>query len=179
MCSQGASANPGPNAPLGNLCGTARQPQASAQAALNQWKAAGFPASKMLLGLPLYGYVSKSTATHLSAIAIPPPGFQLQEYKERVLGLPARSSPFPAQCALPTKGEDLGEPNFLDGKHERAKKGPEVEVEAAAGDLSSYYGQQIPFNQIVALGALKKSGSVYVQNNGYTEGTDINLPRSV
>ena len=51
---------------------------------------------------------------------------------------------------------------------------PEVEAEAAAGDLSAWFGQQIPFNQIVALGALKKSGSVYVQNNGYTEGTVIN-----
>ena len=174
MSSQGASANPGPNAPLGNLCGTSRQPQASAQAALNQWKAAGFPANKMLLGLPLYGYVSKSTATHLFGIALPPPGFQLQEYKERVMGIPTRSSPFPAQCALPNKDEDFGEPNFLDGKHERAKNAPEVEAEAAAGDLSAWFGQQIPLNQIVALGALKKSGSVYVQNNGYTEGTVIN-----
>lgn len=90
------------------------------------------------------------------------------------MGIPTRSSPFPAQCALPNKDEDFGEPNFLDGKHERAKNAPEVEAEAAAGDLSAWFGQQIPFNQIVALGALKKSGSVYVQNNGYTEGTVIN-----
>lgn len=89
------------------------------------------------------------------------------------MGLPTRSSPFPAQCAIPNKDEDFGEPNFLDGMHERVKKAPEVEAEAA-GDLSAYWGQQIPFNQIVALGALKKSGSVYVQNNGYTEGQLIN-----
>ena len=39
------------------------------------------------------------------------------------------------------------------------------------GDLSSYYGQQIAFNQIVALGALTKTSSgTYVQANGYTEG---------
>ena len=124
----------------------------------------------MLLGLPLYGYVSQSTATTLTGIAMPPAGFQLDEYKERVLNLPRRNR-F-AACPMPTKGE--GEPTFLDGKHERTNIGPEVKVEAAAGDLSSYFGQQIPFNQITALGALKKSGSVYVQANGYTEGEYLN-----
>lgn len=34
--------------------------------AFKQWTKAGFPASKLLLGLALYGYVSKSTATKLS-----------------------------------------------------------------------------------------------------------------
>lgn len=121
----------------------------------------------MLLGLPLYGYVSKSTATTLNGIAMPPPGLQVEEYRERVLNLPRRNPM--AACPLPVQGE--GEPNFLEGAHERAKKAPEtVHTEAAAGDLSAYFGQQIPFNQIVALGALKKSGSVYVQTNGYTEG---------
>jgi chitinase len=43
----GASGTPGPNAPMGNLCGTSKQPQASAQAAVSQWKAAGFPANKV------------------------------------------------------------------------------------------------------------------------------------
>ncbi|KAH8096611.1 glycoside hydrolase family 18 protein [Cristinia sonorae] len=169
----GASSNPGPNAPLGNLCGTSRQPQASAQAALAQWTAAGFPASKLLLGLPLYGYVSKSTARTLTGIALPPAGFDLAAYKERVMNLPVRNPNF--ACALPVKGdEELGEPVFLDGNHERvkeAKKVPEVEAKAA-GDLSSYFGQQIAFNQIVALGALKKSGSVYVEANGFTQAWD-------
>ncbi|KAK0216319.1 glycoside hydrolase family 18 protein [Armillaria fumosa] len=67
----GASANPGPNAPLGNPCGSSSQPEANAQAALSQWQKAGFPASKMLLGLALYGYVSKSTATRLSNSYVP------------------------------------------------------------------------------------------------------------
>lgn len=121
----------------------------------------------MLLGLPLYGYVSKSTATTLTGIAMPPAGFQLEDYKERVLNLPRRNPV--AACPLPTKGE--GEPNFLNGKHERAKKAPEgVHTEGAAGDLSAYFGQQIAFGQLVALGALQKSGNVYVQANGYTEG---------
>jgi len=167
----GASANPGPNAPLGNLCGTSRQPQASAQAALQQWTAAGFPASKLLLGLPLYGYVSQSTATTLTGIALPPAGFDLEAYKERVMGLPVRKQVF--ACPLPGKQAD-GEPVFLNGKHERSKvKNAATGVSTKAeGDLSSYFGQQIAFNQIVALGALQKSGSVYVQANGFTEGWD-------
>ncbi|GLB44487.1 putative glyco_18 [Lyophyllum shimeji] len=67
----GASSKPGPNAPLGNLCGTAKDPQASAHSAFVQWTKAGFPASKLLLGLPLYGYVSKSTAKKLSGSLLP------------------------------------------------------------------------------------------------------------
>ncbi|KAF9458110.1 glycoside hydrolase family 18 protein [Collybia nuda] len=69
----GASSKPGPNAPLGNLCGSSSQPRASAQAALSQWTKAGMPASKLLLGLALYGYVSKSTAKKLSGSLMPDP----------------------------------------------------------------------------------------------------------
>lgn len=62
----GSGANPGPNAPLSNKCGTSGQPNANAKAALAQWTKAGFPANKLLLGLPNYGYCSKSKATRLS-----------------------------------------------------------------------------------------------------------------
>ncbi|KAL0959763.1 hypothetical protein HGRIS_011453 [Hohenbuehelia grisea] len=57
----GGLAPPGPNAPLGNSSSTAL----TAEGALAQWTAAGFPASKILLGLPLYGYVIKSSATSI------------------------------------------------------------------------------------------------------------------
>ena len=164
----GASSTPGPNAPLGNLCGTSRQPQASAEAAFAQWTAAGFPANKMLLGLPLYGYVSNSTATTLTGIAMPPPGHDPRKYKERVLGLPTKNPVIACPLVRETFKED---PNFLDGKHERSKLRTDGAKTSAAGDLSSYYGQQIAFNQIVALGALTKTSSgTYVQANGYTEG---------
>ncbi|KAI0686381.1 glycoside hydrolase superfamily [Cytidiella melzeri] len=149
----GASSTPGPNAPLGNLCGTSQQPQVSAEAAFAQLTAAGFPANKMLLGLPLYR-------------------FNIQKYMEHVLGVPTRN-PVP-MC--PLVWEAFKEkPNFLEGKHDRTKqKQKTIEVEAGNGDLSSYYGQQIVFNQIVALGALltKLSSGTYVQANGYTEGWD-------
>ncbi len=174
MSPTGASSTPGPNAPLGNLCGNSKQPQASAEAAFSQWTAAGFPANKMLLGLPLYGYVSQSTKTTLTDIAIPPPGFNVQKYRERVLGLPTRNPVL--ACPLVKEAYDGASepPNFLDGNHDRSKlreKTKTIEAKAGNGDLSSYFGQQIAFNQIVALGALTKSSNgTYVQANGYTEG---------
>ncbi|KAG6810346.1 hypothetical protein H0H92_012239 [Tricholoma furcatifolium] len=62
-----ASSTPGPNAPLGEPSETFTEPpQLSARTAFIQWTSAGFPASKLLLGLPLYGYVSESTATVLA-----------------------------------------------------------------------------------------------------------------
>ncbi|EPQ50562.1 glycoside hydrolase family 18 protein [Gloeophyllum trabeum ATCC 11539] len=152
----GASSNPGPNAPLGNLCSTSSQPQASAEAAFSAWTKAGMPASKLLLGLPLYGYVSKSTATHLYGT-----------YKR------------PGKSIMRPSEEEEGEVklNALAGEHARYKgknraKEPMVSAKAA-GDLSSYYGQQIAFNQIVALGALQKqSNGTYTGANGYTMGWD-------
>ncbi|KAI0638625.1 glycoside hydrolase family 18 protein [Trametes polyzona] len=179
----GASSSPGPNAPLGNLCGNSQLPQYSAQAALSQWTKAGFPAPKLVLGLPLYGYVSQSTKTTLKHIARPPAGFKVEEYKEKVLGLPQRglACPLPSVQEHVEEGED-SKPNLLGptGNHDRsaaqekAKEKVKEELrEEAAGDLSSYFGQQIAFNQIVALGALKKTSSgTYVAANGYTEGWD-------
>ncbi|KAF7965620.1 hypothetical protein HWV62_42623 [Athelia sp. TMB] len=61
----GSSANPGPNAPLYDRCGNSTQPGASALAAFAQWTAAGFPAAQLVLGVPAYGYVSRSAATRL------------------------------------------------------------------------------------------------------------------
>jgi chitinase len=60
-----ASANPGPNAPLSDACNNSSQPEANAVAAVNAWTGAGFPASKLVLGVPSYGYVSASSATRL------------------------------------------------------------------------------------------------------------------
>ncbi|KAJ6539469.1 glycoside hydrolase [Mycena capillaripes] len=61
----GSSVNPGPNAPLSDACNSSSQPEANAVAAYNAWTSAGFPASKLVLGVPSYGYVSTSTATRL------------------------------------------------------------------------------------------------------------------
>lgn len=57
------------------------------------------------------------------------------------------------------------------GAHLHAR--PKKLAAQTKGDLSSYWGQEIPFNQIVALGALSEtSQSTFVQANGYTEGWD-------
>ncbi|KAI0751174.1 glycoside hydrolase family 18 protein [Daedaleopsis nitida] len=170
----GASSNPGPNAPLGNLCGNSSLPQYSAQAALSQWTKAGFPASKLVLGLPLYGYVSQSTKTTLHQIALPPPGFDVKGYKEQVLGLPDRG----LACPLPQvveEEEDKGEPNALapKGVHERKKAKAEDVKADALGDLSAWFGQQIAFSDLLASGALKKnSDGTYTGANGYTMAWD-------
>ncbi|KIM81785.1 glycoside hydrolase family 18 protein [Piloderma croceum F 1598] len=141
----GASSNPGPNAPLGNPCGTNSQPSATAKAAFKQWTAAGFPAGKLLLGLPLYGYVSKSSKTTLSG------GYKVPQLDMAV--------------AEDETTKTSNEP------HSRVKSSAEdIEVEATgSGDLSKWYGQQIPFNSLLASGALKKnSNGTYSGANGYT-----------
>jgi chitinase len=61
----GSSADPGPNAPLADSCGNSRQPGASAAAAVRAWTAAGVPSSKLVLGLPSYGYLQRSANTVL------------------------------------------------------------------------------------------------------------------
>lgn len=71
--------------------------------------------------------------------------------------------------ALAARDSDApSEDTPADGDGERTGDAPESK--AAAGDLSQYWGSQIAFNQILALGAIQKSGSVYVQANGYTQG---------
>ncbi|SNX87949.1 related to Chitinase [Melanopsichium pennsylvanicum] len=57
----GSSSNPGPNAPLANLCGNSSQPGANAAAGVKAWSAAGMPRDKILLGIPAYGYINTSS----------------------------------------------------------------------------------------------------------------------
>ena len=71
-----ASSNLGPNAPLDDACKNSTQPAANAVAAINAWTAAGIPPSQLVLGVPSYGYVSRSDATGLrqrDQNAPPPP----------------------------------------------------------------------------------------------------------
>lgn len=69
-----ASRDPGPNAPLHDACNNSTQPNANAVSAYNAWTAANFPAHKLILGLPSYGYVSSSTVERLRTRSEPPSG---------------------------------------------------------------------------------------------------------
>ncbi|KAJ7019323.1 glycoside hydrolase [Mycena alexandri] len=154
------SPEPGPNAPLGNLCGTSTQPQYSAEAAFAQWTAAKFPASKLLLGLPLYGYVLDSTKTVLTGS-------------------------FTSPDSIPDKGKGKGQASAsvpTDGPVRGANKRPSKlpmptpntsPSSDATANLQSWWGQQIPFSSIVSSGALvKNSNGTYGQGGGFTMGWD-------
>jgi len=124
-------------------CGTSAQPEANARAALVQWTKAGMPASKLLLGLPLYGYVAHSSAKKLSGSCVP----TNQGQDPMIVGAHPRGPPVlvttPGVGAVP------------------------------AGDLSRLWGQQISFNQLLSSGALyKKPDGTYDEANGYTMGWD-------
>jgi chitinase len=61
------SSTVGPNAPLADSCATTQQ--GSAMSAVKAWTGAGFPASKIILGVPSYGrsfHVTPSNATDAS-----------------------------------------------------------------------------------------------------------------
>ncbi|KAF8271824.1 glycoside hydrolase superfamily [Lactarius quietus] len=54
----------GPNAPLNDSCAPTADQQGSAVSAINNWSKAGFPTTKMILGVPSYGHsfhVNQST----------------------------------------------------------------------------------------------------------------------
>ncbi|EMD39898.1 glycoside hydrolase family 18 protein [Gelatoporia subvermispora B] len=153
-----ASPTPGPNAPLGNATGTARAPQFSAQAALTQWTKAGFPKAQLMLGLPLYGYVSQSTRTTLEDFALPPRTVRAEQ-KRQVLDVSIAD-----QSAVE---------RLVNGDVVQEKTLKNDAARTASGDLSAQFGQAIPFKQLVTLGALKKtSKGAYEPINGYTKGWD-------
>lgn len=54
---------------MSNACHNSTQSSASALAGVATWTAAGFPASQIVLGLPSYGYISRSSAGYLQTRA--------------------------------------------------------------------------------------------------------------
>jgi chitinase len=67
-----ASLTPGPNAPMFDACKNSTQPDASAVGAYESWTASDFPPSKLVLGLPTYGYISRSFANGLRTRRLEP-----------------------------------------------------------------------------------------------------------
>ena len=172
-----ASATPGPNAPLGNICGNSTRPQDSAEAAVQQWTAAGFPASQLMLGVPFYGYVSQSTKTTLSDGPLEPANDarELDAYRREVLSLEGKSYAV-AEVAEDVRARDTPEGLVpLKGAHPLTQQppaqGPQF-APLANGDLSAYWGGEIAFSDLIAQGALQETSSgTFVAVNGYTYGT--------
>ncbi|KAH7090884.1 glycoside hydrolase [Auriculariales sp. MPI-PUGE-AT-0066] len=169
----GASSTPGPNAPLGNNCGTSKQPNANAQAAFSNWTKAGFPASKLFLGLPLYGYVSRSTKTTLSGSRVSAPVLLPGDQPEPVDATPGPTDD-PVQPIADASGKVLKAEDdqalFLDGAHPRSDSNATVRADAS---LSVWIGQQIPFAKLVSAGVIKRqSDGSYVGAGGFKRGWD-------
>jgi chitinase len=115
--------------------------------------------SQLLLGCPLYGYVSKSTKTVLTGSSLPSKAMNVLHMEAAV-----------GEDGKPTK-------TFLNGRHVKdladVEPAGEVSVTAASADLSSYWGKQIAFRDIVKAGALvKKSDGNYGQAGGFTMAWD-------
>ncbi|KAJ7188716.1 glycoside hydrolase family 18 protein [Mycena filopes] len=185
----GWSANPGPNAPLGNLCGNSSQPAYSAQAAFKQWTAAKFPASKLLLGLPLYGYVFNSSKTTLASFALPEAaeGAESSEENDAEAEAAEADAVSVAATANTIRGANKASANvdppalesFLDplsgslvsSEDLELTDGPDVAANAA--NLSKWWGQSIPFNSLLASGALvKHADGTYGAGTGYKRSLD-------
>ncbi|EPT00833.1 hypothetical protein FOMPIDRAFT_137426 [Fomitopsis schrenkii] len=173
-----ASATPGPNAPLGNICGNSTQPHYSAEAAVKQWTAAGFPAGQLMLGVPFYGYVSQSSKTKLSdgPLQSAEDAPELDTYRREVLALAGKS------YAVAEVPEELGARDTpeglipLEGAHPLTQAPPaqgQQSAPLADGDLSAYWGGEIAFSNLIAQGVLQeKSSGTFVAVNGYTYAWD-------
>ncbi|KAG8775961.1 hypothetical protein FRC15_000217, partial [Serendipita sp. 397] len=60
-----SSTEPGPNAPLSDGCGDSRSREANARSGVERWIRAGVPSRKIVLGVPLYGVLSRSGVQRL------------------------------------------------------------------------------------------------------------------
>lgn len=184
----GASDNPGANAPLSNACGDSQQPAASARAAIAAWKAANMPASKIVLGLPAYGYVSWSGATSLvhkrdqsSAPAAAPRTYMEYWQAGRIegearrlakkSGLVNNNNSTDAVAAAAPSG--LLAADIKAFEDDSSAQTHQLQARSGDGDLSAYAQSQIPFDTLVSLGALKrKSDGSFVAANGFTRKWD-------
>ncbi|KAJ6589903.1 glycoside hydrolase family 18 protein [Mycena vulgaris] len=139
---------PGPNAPLGNLCGNSSQPAFSAQAAFKQWTDAKFPASKLLLGLPLYGYVFNSTKTTLTSFT------ENDEEADSATGVTMRGA-------------------NREPVHMEALETPEPEITELEPEVSAEATANLSKCSLVSSGALvKKSDGTYGPGTGFKRAWD-------
>ncbi|KAF9558512.1 glycoside hydrolase family 18 protein [Agrocybe pediades] len=140
-----ASSSPGPNSPLGDVIKSQRKLQTTAEAALLQWRNSGFPASKMLLGIPLFGYVFKSKRTYLNS----------------------------GNRMVPNQTFESFASHSFKGAHKDMGGKSAEEMTTTTEQLESWWNKPIPFKQLVASGALvKRFDGNYGQGSGYTMAWD-------
>ncbi|OBZ70066.1 Chitinase-3-like protein 2 [Grifola frondosa] len=119
----GSSSSPGPNAPLSDGCYNSTQDSANAFSAMQAWTAAGFPASKLVLGVPSYGYISRSSATLLRSRSHAPPRtrrsrharwrrLSLLQWTDALVPAPGPLLPPPVLATSEDGGTDSGQVQF-------------------------------------------------------------------
>ncbi|TNY19076.1 glycoside hydrolase [Rhodotorula diobovata] len=179
----GASSTPGPNAPLRDDCSGSLQPNANMQSAIDTWTDAGMPASKILMGIPAYGYVSSSSATSLIHKRDEAASDILA--KRDVIVCPNDHSGKP--CAGVT-GQNISEIDWnpLSGGNStgggstgggdgvfQPGHGP---GKVGTGNLSGLEGNQIQFVDLINYGVIVEDTSTtkvdYIGTNGYTRKWD-------
>lgn len=107
---------------------------------------------QLLLGLALYGYVSKSTQTTLAGNLMPTDDMVLLQAETN-----------------PVQNEVDATISFLNGAHSRIKEAPIAP--AATANLQAQWGRQIAFGDVVKSGALiKRSDGNYGESGGFTMG---------
>ncbi|GAA5950408.1 hypothetical protein JCM21900_003725 [Sporobolomyces salmonicolor] len=226
----GASSTPGPNAPLEDSCSGSMQPNANELSAIQAWTAAGMPASKILMGIPAYGYISSSTATTLvhKRDSIPSTGlsnrhlaklkrqerYMSEGHKRFIAGqaraaarrkakrdlergrkvVDVRSIPQKRDTIIVCPNDHSGNPckgitgqnismiawnplanSTLDSGSSNSSDGVfggSGGVKVGNGDVSSFTGNQIDFNQLISYGVIVKNGVNFVGANGYTRKWD-------
>lgn len=175
-----SSATPGPNAPFTNKCADTSQPGGNMVSAITSWTDAGFPADKILMGLPAYGYINWSAATklvHRSHEVFPRTRF------EQYLAHLDRRRLVRRQELCPDSDDDCEADSDDDDSSsgESSGSGLDRQVMPASGngmhgDLKTYPGTQIQFNDLFKWGVLKfdssDPGHSLVGINGYVMAWD-------
>ncbi|KAH9813560.1 family 18 glycoside hydrolase [Melampsora americana] len=162
------SDTPGPNSPFSNACGDATQPSDNMVSAISAWTDAGFPADKILMGLPAYGYIHYASITKMihrrdSEIS---PKTRFQQYRSQLdlHQLHRRQNPC-TDSSSNCRSNDL----MLNEKDE-------VDALGKAGNLKDHSGDQITFHDLFKWGVLAKNitnGKIeIIAINGYKLGWD-------
>ncbi|EGG06430.1 family 18 glycoside hydrolase [Melampsora larici-populina 98AG31] len=162
------SETPGPNSPFSNACGDASQPSGNMVSAINAWTDAGFPADKILMGLPAYGYIHYASITKMihrrhNEIS---PRTRFQQYTAQ-----SNHQLHRRQNACTVSSVNCQIDSFLENQ-----KDDEIDSLGKAGNLKDYSGPQITFHDLFKWGVLAKnitnSKIEIMAINGYKLGWD-------